>query len=212
MQGHTNAISDERSSNGRVAASAPPGPPSGAAPQLPRVVCQTKTVSHTPIHYNIPTPEPSTAPSFNGRAHQLESTYEGAVSASPCLSTPNAFPARRQGWGAPLGGGLRGGAPLPGRPPPYPTEPLAGGRRLQDRTQSAALEQDGERLPTPSNLQPPHGELLMLPMANETVDPQPVVARLIPATITFPPSQMRVRTPRCSTATESGSSNRFSRG
>ena len=111
----------------------------------------------------------------------------------------------------PLGADCVGAPRFPGRPPPYPTEPLAGGRRLQDRTQSAALEQDGERLPTPSNLQPPHGELLMLPMANETVDPQPVVARLIPATITFPPSQMRVRTPRCSTATESGSSNRFSR-
>merc|ERR1719210_984664 len=64
IMGHTNAISDERSSNGRAAASAPPGPPSGAAPQPPRVVCQTKTVSHTPINYNIP--EPAQAPSFNG--------------------------------------------------------------------------------------------------------------------------------------------------
>ena len=98
---------------------------------------------------------------------------------------------------------------FPGRPLPYPTEPLAGVPHLQARTQSAALGRDGEHHP-PSNLQPPPG-VLLTPVDSATVDPLPVAARLIPATITFPPSQMRVKTPRCSTATESGSSNRFSR-
>merc|ERR1719495_12032 len=121
--GHTNAISDERSSNGR-AAPASSDPPSGAAPQLPRVVsCQTKTVSHTPINYNIPNTEPATAPSFKGPASQqnpksTQNPGEGAATASSTsLSSSKAqtaFPSRRQGWGVTLGGGLRGGAPLPG--------------------------------------------------------------------------------------------------
>ena len=116
MQGHTNAISDERSSNGR-AAPASSDPPSGAAPQLPRVVsCQTKTVSHTPINYNIPNTEPATAPSFKG-PKSTQNPGEGAATASTSLSSSKAqtaFPSRRQGWGVTLGGGLRGGAPLPG--------------------------------------------------------------------------------------------------
>merc|ERR1719445_1125159 len=114
--GHTNAISDERSSNGR-AAPASSDPPSGAAPQLPRVVsCQTKTVSHTPINYNIPNTEPATAPSFKG-PKSTQNPGEGAAIASTSLSSSKAqtaFPSRRQGWGVTLGGGLRGGAPLPG--------------------------------------------------------------------------------------------------
>ena len=47
---------------------------------------------------------------------------------------------------------------FPGRPLPYPTEPQAGVPRLQARTQSAALGQDGEHHP-PSNLQPLPGAL-----------------------------------------------------
>jgi len=109
-----------------------PSPQEDSLP--PRVVCKTKTVNQ-PI-YDIPGPETidsqdsashaaaqEVKSSFNplGRSAQLpnKSTYptvapaKGSGAAKISLSN-EPVPPRRGGWVLPPGGGLRGGAPLPG--------------------------------------------------------------------------------------------------
>jgi len=109
-----------------------PSPQEDALP--PRVVCKTKTVNQ-PI-YDIPGPEtPGTQDSASpAAAQEVKSSFNLVASSArppnkttyPTVATAKAsgeaikslssepLPPRRGGWVLPPGGGLRGGAPLPG--------------------------------------------------------------------------------------------------
>ena len=127
-QGHKNAISELCSSNGGSGDGGVPSPGSlqsdgAVVPTLklgsPLPSTQgdsTKTVNQ---HYDIPTPEvtqdhdTTVKQSFNQAP--APATYPAATGAAKRSLSNTAVPtSRRGGWMLPAGGGLRGGAPLPG--------------------------------------------------------------------------------------------------